>query len=418
MGATSGSGTLRLLILALATAAASSGCAWLDTNVERGYTERGHWSDDQPRVYTTADIRMIVQRQHPLTKQMVTCTEPTPDVAKALSTAGAFTAQGSSKAGASGQLGASGGSAEAVAELAGRSTALIALRDGLYRTCEAYLNGAIGSDAYALVLSRYGHLMTTLFLGEDIRGAVALSNTTPPTSPTLITVTPNSGPAVQVQKGDSTTSGTSPGDGDSQQAKGTKSSSTVSVAPEFLKVGSSNGNNSKSPQGNTPPADTSDNAGSDGSSDSGKKQQAAADGSSGTPASAPAVAAVSLVRMNKDYIDLDINVLHQLVVACINEFDLTRVRDNRENTWLRGVCASINDVQKMVKTEQALASAIAVAAHPAPNVKPDLALGAQASATANGSQNSPPPVKKKTAGKGDVSSEKTKSQALRNNERS
>ena len=55
--------------------------------------------------------------------------------------------------------------------LAGRSTALLGLRDGLYRACEAYANGALGADAYALILSRYGQLMTTLFLGQDITGA-------------------------------------------------------------------------------------------------------------------------------------------------------------------------------------------------------------------------------------------------------
>jgi hypothetical protein len=58
-----------------------------------------------------------------------------------------------------------------VTALAGRSTALLGLRDGLYRACEAYANGALGADAYALVLSRYGQLMTTLFLGQDVTGA-------------------------------------------------------------------------------------------------------------------------------------------------------------------------------------------------------------------------------------------------------
>ncbi|MGI4944028.1 MAG: hypothetical protein ACRYHQ_26305 [Janthinobacterium lividum] len=69
---------------------------------------------------------------------------------------------------ATGSLGGGTASAEAAAELAGRSTALLGLRDGLYRTCEAYANGALGDLAYALVLSRYGQLMATLFLGQDM----------------------------------------------------------------------------------------------------------------------------------------------------------------------------------------------------------------------------------------------------------
>jgi hypothetical protein len=61
-------------------------------------------------------------------------------------------------------------SAEAIKELAGRSTALLGLRDGLFRACEAYSNCIIGDAAYALVLTRYGQLMTTLYLGQDVSG--------------------------------------------------------------------------------------------------------------------------------------------------------------------------------------------------------------------------------------------------------
>jgi hypothetical protein len=111
----------------------------------------------------------------------IVCTEPSPDVAKALATAAELSAQGGNGP-ASGSLAASGASAEAVAELAGRSTALLGLRDGLYRACEAYANGVIGQDAYALVLSRYGQLMTTLFLGQDITGAAGVASNAAVTS--------------------------------------------------------------------------------------------------------------------------------------------------------------------------------------------------------------------------------------------
>ena len=88
-------------------------------------------------------------------------------MAKAISAAAALSASVANK----GSGAAGGASAEAVAELAGRSTALLGLRDGIYRACEAYANGVIGADAYALVLSRYGQLMTTLFLAQDVTGA-------------------------------------------------------------------------------------------------------------------------------------------------------------------------------------------------------------------------------------------------------
>jgi len=143
------------------------GCSILEDEVARGYAQRGSLT---PATFTTADIRIITQRINPVTGTQVTCTEPSPDVAKALSTAAQLSASGGN-AGTTGNLGAGGASAEAVEALAGRSTALLGLRDGLYRACEAFANGAIGVDAYALVLSRYGQLMTTLFLGQDITSA-------------------------------------------------------------------------------------------------------------------------------------------------------------------------------------------------------------------------------------------------------
>jgi hypothetical protein len=145
-----------------------AGCSILEDEVARGYAQNNWFATGT--AFTTADIRIISQRVHPLTQRPVVCTEPSPDVAKALSAAAQLSAQGGN-AGTTGSLAAGGASAEAVAALAGRSTALLGLRDGLYRACEAYANGALGADAYALILSRYGQLMTTLFLGQDITGA-------------------------------------------------------------------------------------------------------------------------------------------------------------------------------------------------------------------------------------------------------
>jgi hypothetical protein len=94
-------------------------------------------------------------------------------------------------------FGAGGASAEAALALAGRSTALLGLRDGLFRACEAYANGVIGADAYALVLSRYGQLMTTLFLGQDITGAAGTeAGASVQSSPVSLTINPPGGGTV------------------------------------------------------------------------------------------------------------------------------------------------------------------------------------------------------------------------------
>jgi hypothetical protein len=152
-----------LMLLALALA----GCNTFEDDAQRAYTRSNALTF--PAAFTTADVRIITERENPVTHQRVVCTEPSPDVAKAISTAFALSGQGGNGQ-ASGSLGASGASAEAVAELAGRSTALLGLRDGLFQACQAFANGAIGADMYALIISHYGQLMTTLFLGQDISG--------------------------------------------------------------------------------------------------------------------------------------------------------------------------------------------------------------------------------------------------------
>jgi len=162
-----------------------AGCSFLEDDVERGFAQS--WSLT-PATFTTADVRMITQRNRQGSPNPIICTEPSPDVAKALSTAAQLSGSGGNGT-ATGSLGAGGASAEAALALAGRSTALLGLRDGLYRTCEAYANGVIGADAYALVLSRYGQLMTTLFLGQDVTGAAGTeagaSVQSPPVSLTI-----------------------------------------------------------------------------------------------------------------------------------------------------------------------------------------------------------------------------------------
>ncbi|GJH13347.1 hypothetical protein CBA19CS11_30935 [Caballeronia novacaledonica] len=55
-------------------------------------------------------------------------------------------------------------------ELGRRLATTQLLRDGVYRLCEAYANGAISSQEYALVLSRYGDTMVTLLAIEAVTG--------------------------------------------------------------------------------------------------------------------------------------------------------------------------------------------------------------------------------------------------------
>ena len=112
-----------------------------------------------------ADIRLVTERERDMPGApplRTLCTEPSPDVAIAFGRS--LAAQGSysepNGPNASGSLNLT--STETATELAGRTAGVLALRDGLYAACEAYNNGVLGQNAYAMVLSQYGNLLVAL----------------------------------------------------------------------------------------------------------------------------------------------------------------------------------------------------------------------------------------------------------------
>jgi hypothetical protein len=150
---------------------------------------------ETPIIATSADLRVIMARPKPpalsgsaqqpastadawADPNYNVCTEPSPDVAKALSdalTANAnATASGLSQlaSGASASLGAGFAITQnaSLSEIGRRIATTQLLRDGVFRLCEAYANGAISRYEYALVLSRYGDTMITLLAIEALSG--------------------------------------------------------------------------------------------------------------------------------------------------------------------------------------------------------------------------------------------------------
>lgn len=162
-------------------------------------------------VLASADSRLITERGNPADPHNVypniICTEPSPDVALALTQAIQLSGGAGGSAGPSGSLGYS--SSQALTALAGRSSALLGLRDVLYKACEAYANGIIGKEAYALILSQYGDILVTLMLGQDASDA-------PPA------------PAAVAAAADTATEGT-PSKEATTQATGTSPSTTTTV---------------------------------------------------------------------------------------------------------------------------------------------------------------------------------------------
>jgi hypothetical protein len=390
---------MRHALLLTLVAIPLAGCNVFQNDASRGYQENPHWN--VPTVYTAADVRIVTQRIQPVMHNEIVCTEPSPDVAKALSTAVQASGQGGNGTVTAG-LAFAGGSAEALAELAGRSTALLGLRDGLYRACEAYANGSIGADAYALIMSRYGQLMTTLFLGQDITGAAGAGGKALASSAALIALNGQSSGGGASTSSNNSSSKTGSGGSDGSSGSGNSSSSSSS----------SSGGNSPSGggSGNSASTDTK-------SSDAGNNATQAAVGVAAAPA-------VALTRMNEDYFGLDFDPVHFLIVACINENDPTRPRplvdraasvgytggatDPRVahpaadpaspsdegskltyskpekvalgNPWLQSVCNSINSATAIANIEKPIIESVMKYAQPVDPVK----------AVLQSAQNSPP----------------------------
>jgi hypothetical protein len=308
-----------------------SACKYLSTDARQGYEEGIGWTTASS--YTTADVRIVTQRTHPVLGNTVICTEPSPDVAKAISSAVALTGQGGNGP-ASGSLGAAGSAAEAVAELAGRSTALLGLRDGLYRACEAYANGVIGQDAYALVLSRYGQLMTTLFLGQDITGAAGAEGKASIASAAVQALANQQGSSA----GQTTTTTTASPNKTSAKGSNMGAPKLMLAAARAMIPGVDGGVEPKVLLAATPPAATPPAA----------APPAATPPAAAPPAAAPSPTAVgvsgtsalALTRMNEDYFNLDIDSIHVLLVACINENDPTRFHGPL-NEWLKRICSPL-----------------------------------------------------------------------------
>ena len=313
-----------------------SGCSILDTKSERGYSEDGSWSasagkDNNPAgtTFTTADVRVITQRMHPVLKVPVVCVEPSPDVADALSSAAGLTAKGGTTT-VNGTLSLTGASSEAVAELAGRSTALLGLRDGLFEACQAYGNGAIGQDTYALITSVYGQLMTTLFLAQDATtpSAQAAANATSPNIPQSAGSSSNDGGGTGKQpKSGNTTS-------DASYEATTSGQPDVKLAADQAGLPIqlvANPSPTKAKELNGAPT-TNDGA------STADKQVAA-----GVGGNALAANPLALVRMNEDF--MHGGLLRTLLVACINEYDPSRDREgmgDAVNKFLEGVCNQMN----------------------------------------------------------------------------
>ena len=94
----------------------------------------------------------------------IICAEPSPDALVAISQTFAAQAQAAGKGGG----GLAAGLNESAAAIGLRTATIQLLRDGLYRACEAYQNGAVNEFGYALLLNAYDDTMLNMMAIEGI----------------------------------------------------------------------------------------------------------------------------------------------------------------------------------------------------------------------------------------------------------
>src|SRR5665213_871414 len=132
--------------------------------------------------------------------QQIVCHAPSPDWASAITTAQSFKSSVGLPSGTSISAEAANSLAETITAMVGRTSGVVALRDGLYKACQASANGVIGKDAYALILSQYGNLLVAL-VGASTGGSSSSSDKSGSSSssssgtPSGVAVAVSTGPA-------------------------------------------------------------------------------------------------------------------------------------------------------------------------------------------------------------------------------
>jgi hypothetical protein len=172
-------------------------------------------SNDSLSVDAKQRLVFVTQRGGRHGNRQIVCAEPSPDAlsatAAAASAAFALPTAGGAGAGGPAQGGLSAGRSESAASIGLRTQSIQLLRDGLYRACEAYMNGAIDETQYTLLLLNIDRLMVTL-VGVDAIGG------TPIAPPVVVSASAPVTKSTVSKDGVVTTEVTSPGTASGGQA--------------------------------------------------------------------------------------------------------------------------------------------------------------------------------------------------------
>ena len=162
-------------ILAIVSGLVVAGCganfvtAYRSHEIEKGRPESTAVIDAKQRAIVATDAARASFANDPWrSRETFVCAEPSPDALSAISSS--FSASGGFSLTGQGQAQAAFAQslAEVASQLGKRNATVQLLRDGLYRQCEAYLNGLIDSPAYDVIANKYVAAMVTLLAIEEL----------------------------------------------------------------------------------------------------------------------------------------------------------------------------------------------------------------------------------------------------------
>jgi hypothetical protein len=277
------------------SAAALSGCSgtiFTPANLENG---ESFFIDARQRMITNTRVDGMYKGGQ-ITPKRILCAEPSPDVALAM--AHSLGAGANVMGYGSGNV--SSAVSQGLAQLGERFAAVQLLRDVLYRSCEAYANGAISSTTYAVMMARLDETTTTLLLGEMAAGAFGR------------------------QLGAIQTAADAKASANLNETLSPASKAGNSGAPA---IGSSQGGGGATPVKQ-----------SDGKTDSELKTLATVLGSTGniSARTAPGEVAAEVSKIHKSFLDDD--NLDALLVACITSLSPEPAKTDKEESAFSKIC--------------------------------------------------------------------------------
>ena len=111
-------------------------------------------------------------------RRVIVCAEPSPDVLSVVSNSIIASIEGGLSGGETAKAEFANLFREIGRQLGERATTTQLLRDGLYRQCEAYMNGVISQEDYRRLVNRYVDGMVTLLAIERITPRPTVGNKT------------------------------------------------------------------------------------------------------------------------------------------------------------------------------------------------------------------------------------------------